>query len=236
MPPGSSISSAKLMSAAEQFLDRTHHGSPRHAQELLPHLPTLAKWCAGALVLVLPGSFVVLVLLWLYRRRAPSFSMRLKRAVIVLAGMAVAFTLLIATDVCRWMWNSVAHVGNFVYQRYGIDLPLALVLFGVGELLFCGSIAMMLKEAGEKITWRGVRLFRIRDLNLGSRRMMGWLWLNRLSWIVPWLVVIAMSIGRVPWWATAVALGEVGATLSLGIFVSLGLQLMMGKEHRQCNR
>jgi hypothetical protein len=28
----------------------------------------LAKWCAGALVLVLPGSFVVLALLWLYRR------------------------------------------------------------------------------------------------------------------------------------------------------------------------
>ena len=30
----------------------------------------VAKWCAYALVLLLPGSFVVLALLWLYRRYA----------------------------------------------------------------------------------------------------------------------------------------------------------------------
>lgn len=58
------------MIATDQFLHRTLHGSSRHALDLLPQFPALTKWCAGALVLVLPGSFVVLVLLWLCRRRA----------------------------------------------------------------------------------------------------------------------------------------------------------------------
>jgi len=36
----------------------------------------IAKWCAYALVLLLPGSFVVLALLWLYRRYARNTPVR----------------------------------------------------------------------------------------------------------------------------------------------------------------
>jgi hypothetical protein len=57
------------MIATEQFLYRANHRSSRHAQDLPPQLSTWAKWRAIALVL-LPGSFVVLALLWLYRCRA----------------------------------------------------------------------------------------------------------------------------------------------------------------------
>jgi hypothetical protein len=42
--------------------------SPAEVCGILPQWQTRAKWCIGALVLVLPGSFVVLGLLWLYRR------------------------------------------------------------------------------------------------------------------------------------------------------------------------
>jgi hypothetical protein len=58
------------MIATEQFLQRANHGSSRRAQDLLPQLGTLAKWCACALVLLIPGSFVVVALLWFYRRCA----------------------------------------------------------------------------------------------------------------------------------------------------------------------
>ncbi len=58
------------MIATEQFPHRANHGSSRHAQNLLSQLRTLATWFACALMLLLPGSFVVLALLWLYRCRA----------------------------------------------------------------------------------------------------------------------------------------------------------------------
>lgn len=58
------------MLATEQFLHRANHRSSRPAQDLLPPLRTLAIWCACVLALLLPGSFVVLALLWLYRCRA----------------------------------------------------------------------------------------------------------------------------------------------------------------------
>ena len=34
----------------------------------VPQPHRLARWCAGALVLLLPGSFIILALLWLCRR------------------------------------------------------------------------------------------------------------------------------------------------------------------------
>jgi hypothetical protein len=37
-------------------------------QHSLPQHRSLAKWCGCALVLLLPGSFVVLALLWILRR------------------------------------------------------------------------------------------------------------------------------------------------------------------------
>lgn len=58
------------MIATEQFLRHANHGSSCHPQDLLPQPRTVAKWCAYALALLLPGSFVVLPLLWLYRRYA----------------------------------------------------------------------------------------------------------------------------------------------------------------------
>jgi len=58
------------MNATEQFLHQATQRSSRRLQDLLPQPRALAKWCACALVLLLPGSFVVLPLLWLYRRCA----------------------------------------------------------------------------------------------------------------------------------------------------------------------
>lgn len=58
------------MNATEQILHQANRGSWCHRQDLLPQPRTLAKWCAYALALSLPGSFVVLALLWLYRRCA----------------------------------------------------------------------------------------------------------------------------------------------------------------------
>ena len=56
--------------ATEQFPPQAPHASSSHSQGLLAQSRTLAKWCACALVLLLPGSFIVLALLWLYRRCA----------------------------------------------------------------------------------------------------------------------------------------------------------------------
>jgi hypothetical protein len=145
-------------------------------------------------------------------------------------GLALA---LIATTVAalwlsgawRPMWASLATLADYVHVQYGVDIPVALALFGIGELAFCGSVAMMLKEAGQQVTWGSIRSFDLKKLNLGSPRMMGWLWVNRASWVVPWLIVIALSLGKVPWWATVAALLEVGSTLLLGVAISFGLRL-----------
>ena len=56
------------MIATEQFSQHVKVGSSCRPQDVLPHPRTLVKWCACALVLLVPGSFVVLALLWLYRR------------------------------------------------------------------------------------------------------------------------------------------------------------------------
>lgn len=58
------------MITSDQILRQANHGLARRPQDLLPPPRTMAKWCAGALVLLLPGSFVVLAVLWLYRRCA----------------------------------------------------------------------------------------------------------------------------------------------------------------------
>ena len=125
----------------------------------------------------------------------------------------------------RPLWDSLEMLARSVHDRYGIDVPFALALFGVGEVLFCLSAAMMLRETGRNVSWRAIHSLDFKHLNLGSRRMMGWLWLNRLSWIVPWLVVIAESIGKVPWWATVAAALEAGSTFLLGVVISFGLKL-----------
>jgi hypothetical protein len=147
------------------------------------------------------------------------------KVAVALAG-SVLVTLLIAVGVFRWGWgDSVVALSQSVHAQYGIDVPLALLLFGGGELVFIGSTAMMLREAGSQVTWRTVRAFKLKDLNLGNRRMMGWLWVNRASWIVPWVAVIALSLGKVPWWVSGAALAEVAATFAVGLLITLGLKL-----------
>lgn len=56
------------MNATEQFLRQANGRSSRRLQDLLPQPRAFAKSCACALALLLPGSFVVVALLWLYRR------------------------------------------------------------------------------------------------------------------------------------------------------------------------
>ena len=139
---------------------------------------------------------------------------------------AVAAVVIVLFGVTRWGWAEAAvQTAEAAHRDYGVDVPLALALFGVGEVVFIGSVAMMLREAGSRVTWRRIHAFKIRSLNLGSPRMTVWLWINRASWVVPWVIVILLSLGRVPWWATAAALAEVGATLGLGIVLTLGLKL-----------
>ena len=58
------------MRVTDQILHQANHGSWCHLQDLLPQPRMLAKWCTCALALLLPGSFVVVALLWLYRRWA----------------------------------------------------------------------------------------------------------------------------------------------------------------------
>jgi hypothetical protein len=145
----------------------------------------------------------------------------------ILFGVLTAVLVAALWTTGAWVpiWTSLRSLAETIHARYGIDVPFAIVLFGIGELVFCFSIAMMLKEAGDNVSWRSIKSFKIKELNLGSRRMMGWLWLNRLSWVVPWLIVISMSMHRVPWWATLAGLAEVGSTLLLGIAVTAGFKL-----------
>ena len=56
------------MIASEKFLQHAENESSHHQQHLPPPPRTFGKWCACALVLLMPGSFEVLTLLWLYRR------------------------------------------------------------------------------------------------------------------------------------------------------------------------
>ncbi len=58
------------MNATEQFLHQATQRSSRRLKDLLPQPRVLAKWCAYVLLLLLPGSFIVIPLLWLSRRWA----------------------------------------------------------------------------------------------------------------------------------------------------------------------
>lgn len=153
-------------------------------------------------------------------------SLKPARRTVLFAALAMAAVTLAVVGVLRWDWGQfVVETAEAVNKKYGVSIPLAVALFGIGELLFIGSVAMMLKEAGTKVTWHNIHAFKLKDLNLGSRRMTAWLWVNRASWVVPWVIVILLSLGKVPWWATAAALTEVGVTLALGIVLTLGLKL-----------
>jgi hypothetical protein len=152
------------------------------------------------------------------------------RYILAAALLAAAAVALAATGGWRWLADAAIATAALVHERYGIDIPLALALFGLGEIVFCCSIGAMLAETGKQVSWHNIHEFKLRSLHLGSKRMLRWLWVNRLSWVVPWLVVIVMSLGRVPWWATGAAMVEVGMTLGLGILVSLGLRLPWWNE------
>lgn len=157
--------------------------------------------------------------------------MQLSRKAIAIIVFAVLLLMLFITGVVQWDWgHSVVHMAQSVHDTYGIDIPVAIGFFGVGEALFVVSVAMMLREAGGQVTWGNIRAFKMKNLNLGSRRMLGWLWVNRLAWIVPWVLVIVVSLGKVPWWATLAALGEAGATFAVGMVISLGLRLPWWNE------
>ena len=65
------------MIAREQFLQHVENESSRHRQNLPPQPRAFAKWCAYALFLLLPGSFEVLALRWLYQRYAMHRARRL---------------------------------------------------------------------------------------------------------------------------------------------------------------
>lgn len=150
-------------------------------------------------------------------------------AVAVVALVLVAGVLQVS-GAWQWILTAALALAKSVNSRHGINLPFALMLFGIGEIVFCGSIAMMLLEAGQQVTWRQIRTFKIRSLNLGSPRMAYWLWVNRASWIAPWLVVIVMSMGRVPVLATIAAMGEVAATFGVGVLLSFGLKMPWWNE------
>ena len=57
------------------------HEEPTMTTEVTAMLPprTFANWCVYALVLLMPGSFEVLALLWLYRRLRGAFADRYSR-------------------------------------------------------------------------------------------------------------------------------------------------------------
>ena len=55
------------MIASEQFLQHLENDSS-HLLPSPPPLRTFAKRCACVLVLLMPGSFEVLTVLWLYRQ------------------------------------------------------------------------------------------------------------------------------------------------------------------------
>jgi hypothetical protein len=99
------------------------------------------------------------------------------------------------------------------------------MIFLIGELLFCFSSIMMLRAIGRHITWRNFRDFKINQLFSIDRRVCCWLWVNRLSWIIPLLILCVAALDFAHWWVIAAILGEVATTVMIGIAVSFGLAL-----------
>jgi hypothetical protein len=97
--------------------------------------------------------------------------------------------------------------------------------FVVAEALYIWTIAMMLASAGRSHDWSDIRSFRIRELRLDTPRMLMWWWLNRAVWAVFWGVIIVVTWGRVPWWATAAAAVDIAVNLFWGVVIAFGIKL-----------
>jgi hypothetical protein len=141
-------------------------------------------------------------------------------------GAALAVVLLWRFGVLEQAWQGIVDGGTFVAERYGIDLRAAIGGFALAEAVYVGSIVVMLHEAGTRhVQWRDIRHFKLRDLRLGSPRMMFWLTVNRMSWIVYWTMIIVVTWSRVPWWATAAAFADNVSTVFWWVVAVAGLKL-----------
>lgn len=142
------------------------------------------------------------------------------------AGIALATLLMWRFGVLTWAWRGIVEGGTFVAGRYGIDLRAAIGGFALAEVVYLGSIVVMLHEAGTRhVHWDDIRHFSLRHLRLGTRRMMFWLTVNRMSWIVYWTAIIIVTWGRVPWWATTAAFADNASTVFWWMVAAAGLKM-----------
>jgi hypothetical protein len=124
------------------------------------------------------------------------------------------------------MWDGVERGGRFVAEQYGLDLRWTVAGFATAQAVYIWAVVMMLHEAGTKhVSWGDVRRFSLRDLKLGSPRIMWWLTVNRMSWIVFWTAIIVITWGRVPWWATTAAFADNASTVFWWVVAAAGLNL-----------
>jgi hypothetical protein len=145
---------------------------------------------------------------------------------IAAAAVLLGLLLLWRFGVLASAWEAIERGGHFVAVQYGIDLRLTVAGFATAQIVYIWSVAMMLKEAGKTdVTWRDIRRFKLRDLKLGNSRMMAWLAVNRMSWIVFWTVIIVVTWGRVPWWATTAAFADNASTVFWWVVAAAGLNL-----------
>lgn len=148
-----------------------------------------------------------------------------RRLLVVLLALGLLATLLYLTGAMASAWGWLRDSGRQISERYNLDITATIIAFALAEAVYVATVAGLLVEAGKGSGWSEISRFRIRDIKLDTPRLMAWWWANRAVWAAFWGAIIAITWGRVPWWATGAAAVDIAVNLAWGVVIAFGIRL-----------
>lgn len=119
-------------------------------------------------------------------------------------------------------WALHQSVSPYLNQRYGIDADRVGLVFVAAEVLFDLGIVMMLWFAGvRRFSWKTLKSFKLKEFrpDWGNLGVLAGLWINRISWCVPFAYILYVGWHTLPWLVLFGCAVEIMITAWIGLAV-----------------
>lgn len=127
-------------------------------------------------------------------------------------GLAIAIVLVASFFLAKW-------IRPFLVSEYGIDPLKVAFIFVIAEIFFDLGLVIMLWFSGfRKLSWKIIKSLKIKEFRVdwNNPGMMVGLFINRISWVVPFVYIVVVGWGQLPWIVTLGCCVEIGLTLWVG--------------------
>jgi hypothetical protein len=117
--------------------------------------------------------------------------------------------------------SGLGHLRGYLNEKWGVDPAMVAVLFLIAELIFNIGIAIMLFSIGKRyLSFADIGAFRLKSALEGasySPTFCFGLAINRIAWMMPFVYILSVGWGKLPWLICLLCMAEITITFALGV-------------------